>query len=379
MPQLKSKLPQTSASIFSVMSRLAHEHQAINLAQGFPDFPCDPKLIELVDYYMKKGNNQYAPMQGVRPLREVLAEKVNEAYQCSFDESHVIITSGATQGLYTAISAVVGQGDEVIILEPSYDSYSPAVRVQGGVPVFVQLSAPEYRIPWDQVKEAISSRTKMLIINSPHNPTGSILRAEDIVALEKIVEETGIIILSDEVYEHLVFDENKHISLLSSEIIRNHCLACFSFGKVLHVTGWKLGYVVGPQWLILEFGKVHQFTVFSCNTPMQLAVADYYKEKKYNELPDFFKKKRDLINEAISQSRLECVPTPGTYFQTVNYSKVSDEDDRSFAERITKENKLASIPVSAFFHNAKDEKVIRLCFAKQEETLLRAGEILCKL
>ncbi len=379
MSIFSGKLPGVGSSIFTIMSRLAHKENAINLAQGFPDFSCDPMLLDLVEVHLKGGKNQYAPMAGVPALREILADKISSSYQQKVEPNNITITSGATQALFTAVSAFIKPGDEVIVIEPAYDSYVPAIKVNGGVPVFISLSAPEYNIPWERVRAAVNDKTKMLIINSPHNPTGRIIKQQDILALEKLVQEKEILILSDEVYEHLVFDGEKHESVLQSDVLKPYAMACFSFGKVLHATGWKLGYIVANEELTESFRNVHQFTVFSCNTPIQYAIADYYKEKVYLSIPDFFESKRKLLREILDQSRFSYLPAEGTYFQTVDYSSISAESDFEFACRITKEHKVASIPISSFYHNKKDEKTIRLCFAKKESTLERAGEILSKL
>lgn len=380
MTKLISKLPSTPTSIFSIMSGLAREEDALNLSQGFPDFDCSPSLLDHVQKYLCSGYNQYAPMQGVPVLREALASKIESLYQQKINfETEITITSGATQALYTAISALVHPGDEVIVLEPCYDSYIPAIKVNGGVPVHISLEAPSYNLPWNEIREAVTEKTRMIIINSPHNPTGSIISKEDIKELEQLVLDHNIFVLSDEVYEHLSFENQKHHSVLVSDLLMKNSLACFSFGKVLHTTGWKLGYVVGDERLMREFRKVHQFNVFSCNTPMQYGIADFIKEEEYLGLPDFFQKKRDILLDAISGSRFTFEKASGTYFQLLYYGDISQESDLEFAKRLTREHKLASIPISAFYHDAKDDKMIRLCFAKSEEVLQKAGEIISSI
>ena len=380
MNRISSKLPHTKTSIFSVMSTLSNQEKALNLAQGFPDFDCSPSLVKHVKKYIEKGYNQYAPMQGVPALRKALVDKIEKLYDKKFNtDSEITITSGATQALYTAISALVHHGDEVIVLEPCYDSYVPAIEINGGIPIYVSLKAPQYSIPWDEVEAAITDKTRMILINSPHNPTGSVISKEDITKLEMIVSKKGILVLSDEVYEHMTFDGKEHHSILSSDILRPYSLTCFSFGKVLHTTGWKLGYVVGDEKLMDEFRKVHQFNVFSCNTPMQYGIADFLEEEEYLSLSKMFEQKRNILANSLSSSRFAFNNASGTYFQLVQYGAISDESDMDFATRITREYKLATIPISAFYHDGKDDKVVRLCFAKSEEVLEKAGKILSSI
>jgi methionine aminotransferase len=378
---ITSKLPGTETSIFAIMSALANEVGAINLSQGFPDFPISNKLIELVNKYMKKGLNQYSSMLGVQSLREVIAEKVFTIYGASYNpEKEINITAGATQALYTIISALIHDGDEVIIFEPAYDSYIPAIRINGGIPVHAQLQAPDYHIDWDIVKKMINKNTKMIVINSPHNPTGSILKPEDLKMLEKLTRKTDIVIVSDEVYEHLIFDGIRHESVCLYPELAERSYVVFSFGKTLHATGWKLGYVLAPENLMKEFRKVHQFNVFTCNTPIQHAIAEYMKNKdNYIHLPQFYQQKRDFFVDNIKNSRFSIVPSYGTYFQVLDYSKITDEKETDFAIRMTREYKLASIPLSPFYHNNKDNKMLRFCFAKTEETMKKAAEILNKI
>ncbi len=376
--QITSKLPTVGTTIFTVMSKLAKQTGAINLSQGFPDFDCDPRLKAAVAHYTNAGYNQYAPMPGVPELRDAIAEKIKVVYDVAVDaEAEITVTAGATQAIFTAISAFIHPGDEVVLFEPAYDSYRPAVQVNGGVPVAYNLRAPDYKPDWAAVKNLLTERTKMIVINTPHNPTGTTLKKEDFAALEKLTEGTDILILSDEVYEHLVFDEEKNQSVLSYPQLRRRSLATYSFGKTLHATGWKLGYVVAPEHLMREFRKVHQFNVFSVNTPMQYAVADYLRDpENYLSLADFYQAKRDFFVEVMRGSRLRPLDCAGTYFQTFDYSEISDEPDTDFAQRLTREYGVAAIPVSAFYADGQDDKVIRFCFAKQEETLAAAGRIL---
>ena len=375
---VSSKLPQVPISIFSVMSKMAADHDAINLSQGFPDFPVSSELIELVSKYMREGKNQYAPMPGLPALREVISKKVSSLYNCEYNpESEITITSGATQALFTAIMALVKEGDEVIVFTPAYDSYAPSIELAGGKAVYIQLQTPDYSVDWEQVKKMINSKTKMMIINSPHNPTGAILNKNDIEQLEKITLGNDIIILSDEVYEHIVFDGQKHESLSAYPNLAAKSVIVASFGKTFHATGWKMGYCLAPENLMSEFRKIHQFNVFSSNTPIQFALAEYLKnEDNYLKLGEYYQKKRDLFLSAIEGSRFTPVPCNGTYFQLLNYKQISTESDVKMAEILTKEHKVASIPVSVFYNNPLDEKVLRFCFAKEDETIEKAAEIL---
>ena len=379
--QIRSKLPHVGTTIFSVMSALAKEEGALNLSQGLPDFSGSPRLIALVDEHMRRGNNQYAPMPGLPALRERLAEKMQKLYGNAVNpDTDITITAGGTQALYTAINALVHEGDEVILFEPAYDSYAPAVIMAGGKPVFATLEFPDYHINWSQVKKLVSQRTRMIIINTPQNPSGSIWSAKDMKELEKITKGSDIIILSDEVYEHLVFDKAKHESVLSYPSLWERSIAIYSFGKSYHHTGWKIGYAIGPEDLMKEFRKVHQFLVFSVNTPMQYALADYLAESDdYLELSHFYQEKRDLFVKALAASRFQILPSKGTYFQLLGYDKIGDEADTSYAVRLTKEHKIASIPLSVFYHEKTDNKVLRFCFAKSKDTLLKAAEILSKV
>lgn len=378
---ITSKLPNTGTTIFSVMSALANQHQALNLSQGFPDFNCHPQLVELAAKHMKAGHNQYAPMPGVPILREKLVAKTEELYGASYNpDTEITITAGATQALQVAISTFVGEDDEVIIFEPAYDSYAPCITLNKGRSVYYTMEAPDYKIDWKQVVKLLNHRTKMIIINTPHNPSATILGEEDMLQLEKMLEGTDIVVLSDEVYEHMVYDGEAHQSAAKFEKLRNRSICVSSFGKTYHTTGWKIGYVLAPENLMKEFRKVYQFSMFSVATPMQYAFADLLDEKDlYLELSNFYQAKRDLFQEYIKQSKFEILPSKGTYFQCVDYSKISDKDDMAFVEWLTKDVKVAAIPVSAFYRNTDDHNVIRFCFAKEDETLRKAGELLCKI
>lgn len=378
---INSKLPNVGTTIFTVMSKLAADHQAINLSQGFPDFSCNPDLVDLVAKYMKAGNNQYAPMAGLMPLREMLAQKTEELYGAKYDpETEITITAGATQAIYTAITAVIREGDEVIVFEPAYDCYQPAIELNGGKTVYLQLKAPNYSIDWEEVKKMMNHRTKMIIVNTPHNPTGSIMTAADMTMLEKLTKDTDIVIISDEVYEHIIFDGHQHQSAARYPHLAERSFIISSFGKTYHTTGWKIGYCVAPQNLMNEFRKVHQFLVFSTNTPVQWALAEFLKQKEhYLELGKFYQKKRDHFISLIKNSRFELTPAAGTYFQLLNFKNISPEKDTDFAIRLTKEFKLASIPISVFYHEGVDEHVLRFCFAKKEETLEAAAAIINKI
>lgn len=376
-----SKLPRTGTSIFAVMSQLANEHNAINLSQGFPDFPVSPELIDLISHYMRKGYNQYAPMIGVPSLRKRISQKIKKSYGIKYDpEKEINITAGATQGIYTIIASMIRDDDEVIIFEPAYDSYAPAVQLCGGIVKYAKLEFPDYRINWQKVSRMITHRTKMIIINTPHNPSGSILHKEDMLALEHLIQNSDIVVLSDEVYEHLIYDGEPHESVCKYPGLAERSFICGSFGKTFHATGWKMGYVLAPENLMREFRKSHQFVVFTCNTPVQHAISDFLKdEKNYNGLPAFYQQKRDYFAELMSSSRFRLLPCHGTYFQLVDYSDISQENEMDFATRLTKEHGIATIPVSPFYHTKEDNKVLRLCFAKKESTLEKAAKVLCKI
>lgn len=372
---MKSKLPNIGTTIFTVMSGLAAEHGAINLSQGFPDFDVDEELIGLVHKAMKDGHNQYAPMPGVLKLREQIAAKCEKLYGCRFDpNTEVTVTSGATQAIYTAITAFIHPGDEVIIFEPAYDSYVPAILLSGGIPVHIELTAPDYHINWEKVRKMITPKTRMIIINSPHNPTGSYLSANDMKQLEELTDDKEIIVISDEVYEHILFDGISHESVMKYPRLSQKSFAVFSFGKTYHTTGWKMGYCLATESLMKEFRKVHQFNVFCSNSFIQHALAEYLKNENYLLLPAFYQKKRDLFLDLIRDTRFKIIPAHGSYFQCLDYSELSSEKDTDFAIRLTKEFGIASVPVSAFYKNGSDQKILRFCFAKKEETLNRAAE-----
>jgi methionine aminotransferase len=378
---IESKLPQIGTTIFTVMSQMAQQHQAINLAQGFPDFSCSPELLELVKKHLNEGFNQYAPMAGISALREQIAEKTHFLYGYSpSPDSEITITCGATEACYTAITTFVKPGDEILVFEPAFDSYVPAIKLSGGIPVFVQLSYPDFQIPWHEVEAKITAQTKMIIVNSPHNPTGSILSAEDIQQLERLTQDTNIIILSDEVYEHMVFDGAAHYSLLKSEILRKRTLTVFSFGKTFHVTGWRVGYCIANPILTKEFRTVHQYNTFCAPTPFQLAIADFLpNQQEYLSLPDFYQKKRDYFLKCMDSSKFTAIPSAGTFFQLFSYKNISDISDQEMAIWLTKEIGVAAIPISVFYHSGLDQKIVRFCFAKENLTLEKAAERLCKI
>jgi len=378
---ITSKLPGVGTSIFAIMSQLANEQKAINLSQGFPDFDCSEQLKDLVAHYIRTGHNQYAPMPGILPLREAIAEKTEFCYSAVYDPNkEITVTAGATQALFSAISAFVKEGDEVIVFEPAYDSYVPAILLNGGTPIYCQLKSPDFTIDWDEVQKVVNRNTRMIIINSPHNPTGSVLSDSDMKHLEKLTKDTNIIILSDEVYEHIIFDKKEHQSVCRYPKLMQRSLVISSFGKTFHTTGWKMGYALAPENLMAEFRKVHQFVVFAVNTPIQYAVADFLNVRtSYVDLPDFYQQKRDYFCNALKTSRFKIVPASGTYFQLLDYSRISEEKETDFAIRLTKEFKVASIPVSVFYHKLTENKVLRFCFAKGEDTMDKAANILCKI
>ncbi len=374
--QLTSKLPDLGTTIFSVMSALANKHNAINLSQGFPNFDCDPQLKDLVAHYVQEGYNQYCPMVGLPTLTERLAQKIEGLYGSVYDPATEInITSGATQAIFSTIHAFVHPGDEVIIIEPAYDCYGPSIQLAGGLVRPYAITAPDWKIDWEELGKLVTPNTRMILLNSPHNPSGSLLTAADFEALSALVKGSNILILSDEVYEHLVFDGQEHCSILRYPELRERSLAVYSFGKTLHVTGWKLGYIVADKRLMKEFRKVHQFDVFSSNTPMQYAIADYLKEEEvYLSLAPFFQAKRNFFLAQLEGSAWKFTPSAGTYFQVASYAQFSDEPDTEFAKRLTIEYGVAVIPLSVFYHNNLDHKVVRFCFAKTEELLEKAGE-----
>ncbi len=371
---IRSKLPDVGTTIFTVMSQLAIEHNAVNLGQGFPDFSMSDELTGLVGKAMKEGYNQYTHMNGLPLLRQGLAEKAAKLYGSSVDpETQITITPGGTYAIYTSLTTVLRPGDEVIVFEPAYDSYIPNIEINGAKPIRISLQFPSYAIPWDEVRAKITPRTRMIMINSPHNPTGSVLQEEDIEELRKTVADTSILILSDEVYEHLIFDGMPHLSMLRYPDLMERSFVCFSFGKTYHCTGWKLGYCISSPAFMKEFRKVHQFNCFSCDTPKQVAIADYIRnEVAYTSLSSFLQKKRDFFRELMKATPFECIPSHGSYFECYSYGHFSNEADKELAIRLTKEYGIATIPVSAFYKNADDNKVLRFCFAKKEETLEKA-------
>lgn len=378
---VKSRLPNAGTSIFAVMSGLANEVGALNLSQGFPDFPISMELVDLVNHYMRKGFNQYAPMPGVPALREAIALKAFETFGITYDpQTEINITAGATEAIFCVITAMIHPGDEAIIIEPAYDCYAPAVELSGGVVRYSSLQVPSYTINWPEVESLINSHTKMIMINSPHNPTGSVLSATDLAELDRMTRNTNIVVMSDEVYEHLIFDGIRHESVCYYPELASRSFVIGSFGKTFHTTGWKTGFIMAPAVLMAEVRKVHQFVVFASNTPIQYAVADYLKNKEnYLQLPAFYQQKRDLFAGLVRESRFRIIPSYGTYFQLLDYSSISDEKEMDFAVRVTKEYGVASVPVSPFYHNRQENHVLRFCFAKTEETLIKAAEILCTI
>ncbi|RZI42256.1 pyridoxal phosphate-dependent aminotransferase [Herbaspirillum sp. HC18] len=380
---LQSRLPSVGTTIFTVMSALAVEKGAVNLGQGFPDFDCDPALVEAVTDAMKSGFNQYPPMTGVPALREAIAAKVANIYGHAYNpNTEITVTAGATQAILTAILCSVHPGDEVIVIEPVYDSYVPSIELAGGKPVFVQMEVGSrgYSVPWDKVAAAVSAKTRLIMINSPHNPTGSVLRQADLQALADIVRGTDILIVSDEVYEHMVYDGARHESVCRHPELASRAFVISSFGKTYHVTGWKIGYVAAPAPLSAEFRKVHQFNVFTVNTPVQHGIARYMDNPApYLELPAFYQRKRDLFREGLASTRFKLLPSDGTYFQCVDYSAISPMPEADFAKWLTAEIGVAAIPVSAFYNQPRESGIVRFCFAKKDETLRLALERLATL
>ena len=379
-----SKLPDVGTTIFTVMSALAAEQKALNLSQGFPDFDGPPALLDRVEAHMRDGRNQYPPMAGVESLRQAIAEKVENLYglKCRADDE-VTVTAGATEALFCAIAAVVHPGDEVIVLDPAYDSYDPVIRLQGGVAVHVPLSTPSFSIDWQRIADAITPRTRLLILNSPHNPTGMVMQDHDIEALSELCSEHDLYLIGDEVYEHMVFDQGKHLSLCAYADLYARSFVISSFGKTYHVTGWKVGYCVAPPRLTLEFRRIHQYVTFTVNTPVQLGIADFLRQhpEHHRELPAFYQRKRDLFCQLLEPSRFSFVPSQGTYFQLLGYSQITAEADDALARRWTCEQGIASIPISVFYQHPQDcdHLALRFCFAKDDATLAQAAEILCRL
>ena len=378
---IQSKMPDLQFSVFAVISQLSERHRAVNLSQGFPDFNPDPALVQLVSENLKQGKNQYAPMPGILPLRQALAEKIEKLYGATYDpESEITVTAGATEALYAAITATVHSGDEVIIFEPFYDAYPPVVQYAGGKPIFIPLQPPNFSIPWQRVKQAVSKRTRLIILNSPHNPTGSLLGKNDLAQLAGITDGTSILIISDEVYEHITFDGRAHVSLAAHPELRERSFVISSFGKTYHTTGWKVGYCVAPKPLTDEFRKIHQFITYAVNTPVQWAYAAFLRQdRSYLQLGDFYQSKRDLFARLLENSRFNLLPCHGTYFQMADYRAISDLPDFEFVERLIKEHGVAAIPLSPFYSQPTHQKIIRFCFAKKDETLQQAAERLCRI
>jgi methionine transaminase len=381
MMTIDSRLPDVGTSIFAVMSKMALENEAINLSQGFPDFPIDEKLINLVHRFMLEGHNQYAPMPGLPSLRQIISQIIQKTYQYSYDpETQITITSGATEGLFAAISAFVRAGDEVIIFDPAYDSYEPSIRLNGGIAKRLNLNYPGFTIDWQRVEETVNSKTRMIIINNPHNPTGMTLTKADLDELERIVLKYNLILLSDEVYDRLVYDGQDHLSILTRPALAAHSLVVFSFGKTFHATGWKCGFVVAAEVLTREMRKTHQFIVFSVNSPLQWALTEYLKEPgHYQYLGTFYQQKRDFFLEKLKGSSFEPLPCSGSYFQLMSYAAISKKSDTEMAAELTQKFKVASIPLSVFYHDQTDNRLLRFCFAKKEETLEKAADILRKI
>lgn len=381
LPGIQSKLPDVGTTIFTVMSQMAVEYNAVNLGQGFPDFAMSEELTSLVAKAMQDGHNQYVHMNGLPLLRNRLAEKAHRLYNTALDpETQITVTPGGTYAIYTALTTVLNPGDEVIVFEPAYDSYIPNIEINGAKPVLISLRFPDYSIPWEEVRKKINPRTRMIMINSPHNPTGAVLTEHDITELHSIVEGTNILILSDEVYEHLIYDGMPHLSILRYPDLLKRSFVCFSFGKTYHCTGWKLGYCISSPELMKEFRKVHQFNCFSCDSPKQVAITEYIlREEEYLNLGSFLQKKRDFFRELMRSTPFECIPSHGSYFECYSYGHFSNETDKELAIRLTRECGIATIPVSAFYKHGEDNKVLRFCFAKKEDTLVKAVQKLSGL
>lgn len=377
---IKSKLPEVGTTIFTIMSKLASDHHAINLSQGFPGFNTSAELQDLVTTHMRLGNNQYAPMSGVPILRARIADKVRQETGLSYDEEEEItVVSGATEAIFAAITATVRPGDEVIVLEPAYDLYVPAIRLCGGIPVFVSLNMPDFSVNWEKLKSALTEKTRMILVNTPHNPGGYVWTQEDINNLAELIESRNILVVSDEVYEHITFDGRPHLSLMTHPVLRERTFVCCSFGKTFHITGWKVGYCLAPKKLTEEFRKVHQFVTFSTPTPFQYALADYIQDPEtYRSLPKFYQQKRDLFCEGLETSEFKFVPAQGSFFQLVSYQHLSKESDLDLAKRLTVDYGVACIPVSAFFQDKTDHKILRFCFAKNDSELFEGLNRLLK-
>ena len=378
---LNSKLPNVGTTIFTVMSKMALDHGAINLSQGFPDFEVSRELIANISKAMQDNKNQYAPMQGLLQLRESIGKMINHSYNFEPDiENEITVTSGATEAIFSTLNAFVNSGDEVIMMDPAYDCYDPAVVLAGGTPIHIPLTQPDFKVDWERVENSLNENTKVVMVNTPHNPSGAIFSESDIETLEQLSEKHDFIIISDEVYEHIIFDNFDHQSVLRSPKLKERSVVVFSFGKTFHATGWKVGYVIAPENLTAEIRKVHQFVTFCVNTSVQWGLAEYaVNPDNYSSLHKFYQSKRDKFLDLIRDSRFVPVPCYGTYFQLLSYKEISDLDDMSMAELITKENGVASIPISVFYGDRKDDKILRFCFAKNDDTLEKAAEILCKI
>lgn len=378
---ISSRLPDVGITIFDVMTKMANESGAINLSQGFPDFEIDPKLVALVNEYMMKGFNQYATMPGVAPLRQIIADVILRSYKHQANwETDITVTSGATEAIFACISAFISPGDEVILFDPAYDSYDPAIRLNGGIPIQINLTYPGFTIDWDQVRKKVTARTRMIMVNTPHNPTGSVLKRQDLEELERIALKHNLIVLSDEVYDRLMFDHALHQSVLTLPGLASQSLAIFSFGKTFHATGWKMGYVIAPEYLSREVRKTHQFIVYSVNTPIQYALSDYLKDPaNYTRLGKFYQEKRDFFLEQMQGSSFTPLKTEGSYFQLFSYTQIADRPDKEMAEELTKKHKVACIPVSVFYKDRTDNRLLRFCFAKKRETLEKAATALKKI
>ena len=379
---IKSKLPNVGTTIFTVMSKMAQDYGAINLSQGFPDFEPDQRLLDRVSYYLAHGKNQYPPMIGIDELRQAIATKLKRTKDIDIDpQTEVTITSGATEALFCAIHSVINSGDEVILLDPCYDSYEPAIALAGGQAIHIPLTLPDYQIDWPKLEQTLSDKTRLIIINTPHNPTGSILSMDDLDRLGELIRNRNCYLLSDEVYEHIIFDGEKHASAVGHETLRQKSFAVFSFGKTYHATGWKIGYCIAPPELTTEFRKIHQFNAFTTVTPMQWALADFVNDhpENYLDLPEFYQQKRDLFRSLIRESRFKLLPSKGTYFQLADYSDISDLSDMEFATWMTQEKGIAVIPLSPFYETPPDTRIVRFCFAKQDDTLREATKIICEI
>ncbi len=378
----RSKLPNVGTTIFTIMSQLAQECEAINLSQGFPDFDPPEALLDQVTKHLRQGHNQYAPMTGLPQLREQIAQKVSRMYgRNANSETEITVTSGATEALFSAIQTVVNPGDEVIVFDPAYDSYEPAVTLAGGKTLHIPLQAPSFDIDWGRLADTVSAKTRLIIVNSPHNPTGAVVTRDDLNQLAEVIRNTDAFLLADEVYEHIVFDGETHHSVLTHDELWERSFVVSSFGKTYHATGWKIGYCIAPKQLSAEFRKVHQYNTFAVSTPMQFALADFMNENESHhlELPNFYQAKRDFFCQQVQDSRFALTPARGTYFQLLDYSTITDEDDQSFANRLTREHGVAAIPISVFCEKPIEQKILRFCFAKDEETLKRGAEILCQI